>query len=395
MPALLFAVFVCAVLPALLFAWNVLLFREPPTVAATSRGPLPRIAVLIPARNEERNIEWVVRSVLSSVRAEVEVIVYDDASTDGTAKIVEALSMLPQLRLLRGKALPSGWNGKQHACWQLAQATEAETLLFLDADVRLQPECIARMAAFQRVSGAALVSGFPKLVCVTPLERLLLPKIHFVLLSYLPFARMRQSTSSAFAAGCGQVLMVNRAAYMKAGGHAAIRTTMHDGLKLPALMRGRGFRTDLADITKLASVRMYRNGTEVWQGLGKNATEGMAAPQRIVVFTALLLLGQVLPFVMLIGWLFVLVLAHTGAAMSGAPVWTRNEVDLSLFIVVVLLGAGIPAFVIARRYKSSMASAWFHPQAILLLVALQWWALVRELSGKPVGWKARQYPAKR
>jgi hypothetical protein len=42
-----------------------------------------------------------------------------------------------------------------------------------------------------------------------------------------------------------------------------------------------------------------------------------------------------------------------------------------------------------------MASAWFHPQAILLLVALQWWALVRELSGKPVGWKARQYPAKR
>ena len=86
--------------------------------------------------------------------------------------------------------------------------------------------------------------------------------------------------------GCGQFILARREAYRKTGGHAEIRATMHDGLLLPQLFRRHGFRTDIADLTYLATCRMYHNAGEVWRGLAKNATEGMAAPSRILPFTS-------------------------------------------------------------------------------------------------------------
>ena len=96
-------------------------------------------------------------------------------------------------------------------------------LCFLDADVRLAPDALVRMSAFLMHSGSDLVSGFPRQETETPLEWLLLPLIHFVLLSYLPLAGMRALSAPGFAAGCGQFLMVRRDAYRKTGGHAQIR----------------------------------------------------------------------------------------------------------------------------------------------------------------------------
>ena len=128
----------------------------------------------------------------------------------------------------------------------------------------------------------ALVSGFPRQLTGSPLEWLLIPLIHFVLLGFLPLARMRKTTDPAFAAGCGQFFLCDREAYFKTGGHSGIKLTMHDGLRLPRLFREHGYRTDLADLTPLASVRMYTNTRDTWQGLAKNATEGIAAPGRIV-----------------------------------------------------------------------------------------------------------------
>ena len=159
------------------------------------------------------------------------------------------------------------------------------------------------MSAFLARTGSHLVSGFPRQETETPLEWLLLPLIQFVLLSYLPLAGMRALPQPAFGAGCGQFLMVRRDAYRKTGGHAEIRTSMHDGLLLPQLFRRHSLRTDIADLTHLATCRMYHNALEVWQGLGKNATEGMAAPARILPFSFLLFCGQVLPLLLAISLL--------------------------------------------------------------------------------------------
>jgi hypothetical protein len=176
--------------------------------------------------------------------------------------------------------------------------TRHSILCFVDADVRLAPETVARLTTLLSRQGAALVSGFPQQETVTTLEWLLPPLIQFLLLGYLPIVGLRYTRLGGFGAGCGQFLLLRRDAYEVCGGYAAIRSTMHDGLTLPTLLRAHGFRTDSADLTGLAICRMYRSSRATWNGLMKNATEGLAAAERIVPFTLLLLAGQVLPWLL-------------------------------------------------------------------------------------------------
>jgi hypothetical protein len=107
---------------------------------------------------------------------------------------------------------------------------------------------------------------------------------------------MRRSLHPAYAAGCGQLFVARREDYERAGGHAAARGLLHDGIHLPRVFREAGIATDLFDAAGIASCRMYHNAAEVWSGLTKNAVEGLAAPGKIVPASLLLLAGQVLPF---------------------------------------------------------------------------------------------------
>ena len=291
---------ILALIPWSLAFANLRAYRPPPLIAASGADGVA-VSVLIPARNEERAIAAAVESVLASRDVVLEVIVLDDHSEDGTARAVAELSRRdPRVRLATAPPLPAGWCGKQHACQNLAQLARYPLLCFIDADVRLAPAALARIAAFVQQSGASLVSGFPRQDTGSFLEGLLLPFMHFLLLAYLPIERMRRDVKPAFGAGCGQVFMADRAAYLRAGGHAAIASSLHDGLALPKAFRRAGLKTDLCDIAGLARCRMYFNSRDVWRGLTKNAVEGMAAPTRIVPFTVLLAGGHVLPVVLLV-----------------------------------------------------------------------------------------------
>jgi hypothetical protein len=368
--------FVCATVPALLWIWKMLLYREPDADTCSLEGGCVHpgtISVLIPARNEEGVIADSIASILASRAVEFEIIVLDDGSTDRTAEIVLGLAAQDsRVRLASAPPLPSGWNGKQHACYTLAGIAQSNILCFLDADVRLAPAALAAMSAFLMRSGSDLVSGFPRQETETVLEGLLLPLIHFVLLSYLPLAGMRTSPAPGFAAGCGQFLMVHREAYRKSGGHAQIRTTMHDGLMLPNLFRRHGLRTDIADLTHLATCRMYHNASEVWRGLAKNATEGMAAPARILPFTVLLLCGQILPVLLVLS---PVPYSHTARA----------------FLLAALAASFLPRLYSVWKYRQPLLSACLHPIGVALLLTLQWYALIRKLAGQQVTWKERAY----
>ncbi len=381
----------CAAVPAFLFFLNLRAYVPPPAVEGAS---LPAVSVLIPARDEAYGIEAAVRAVLGSRGVEFEVVVMDDGSTDGSDKIVLRLAAEDaRVRLERAPSLPREWNGKQHACWALAYAARHPVLCFVDADVRLGPECVARMAGFLERGDNELVSGFPQQVTKTFLEWMLLPLIHFVLLGFLPLGRMRAGTEPGFAAGCGQFLMTRREAYFACGGHSGIKLTMHDGLRLPRLFREHGFRTDLADITELASCRMYTSAAQVWSGLAKNATEGIAAPARIVPVSAVLLLGQVLPFVLLGTLPYFLLWQAMGYFRVPREIgWTSAHLLMyvSLAMLSVLLTLAVRA-VAAKRFKQDWRSALLHPLGISLLLCVQWYALVRKLSGRTVSWRNRAY----
>lgn len=361
-----------AAVPALLYRSNTRWYRPP----ELPQGPLPPVSVLIPARNEERSIAAAVESVLASEGVDLEVIVLDDHSTDATAAIVRDIQLRdPRVRLESAPELPSGWSGKQHACYSLAQLARHDVFVFLDADVRLSCDAIARMVDFLQQSKAPLVSGFPRQETVTPLEWLILPLIHFLLLGFLPIARMRRSTRPDFAAGCGQLFVAQRAAYEKVGGHSAVRTSFHDGITLPRAYRAAGFATDICDATDLATCRMYRSAGEVWNGLAKNAREGLGAPALLLPSTLMLFCGQVLPFVLL-----------------GYGLLETLEPGQWALVTLAAVLAWYPRWDAVFRFRQSLGGALLHPLGVLLLLAIQWYANVRAWLGKPVGWKGRPRP---
>jgi hypothetical protein len=370
-----------SLIPAVLFVLNLAVFRR---LALADAADSTAVSVLIPARNEQASIAGAVTSVLASAGVSLEVIVLDDGSTDRTAALVRDIALTdPRLRLEPAPPLPAGWCGKQHACQTLAVLARHDLLVWIDADVRLAPDALSRMAAFMRQHAAVgLLSGFPRQQTATFAERLLIPLIHFILLGFLPLWWMRRSLDPAFGAGCGQLFMARRQCYERAGGHAAIRASLHDGIMLPRAFRKAGTSTDLFDATDLASCRMYRSARETWVGLGKNATEGMAAPRAIVFWTLILLGGQVMPWA-------VLLLAAIREPRTIPP---GNTQAMAICCLAIVLSLGI-RLTAGARFRQSALSALLHPLGILGLLAIQWQALFRLLLGRPATWKGRVYAA--
>jgi hypothetical protein len=376
-----------AAIPAVMFLWNLPQLKSPRIEPEQSFPPaLQPVSVLIPARNESANIRGALTSVLENRNITFEVVVLDDHSDDDTAAVVREFAACDlRVRLETAPTLPAGWCGKQHACHVLSQHANHPLLVFMDADVRLSPDALARMSAFLNAgslvnrkseisSPLALASGVPRQLTGSLLEKLLIPLIHFVLLGFLPIWRMRRCTKPAYGAGCGQLFIARADAYRAVGGHAAIRDSLHDGLKLPRAFRRAGFRTDLFDATPIASCRMYHNAREVVAGLTKNAHEGLAAPAQIGPWTLLLFGGQILPWLLL----------------AGSP-WLGAEV-----FRLSLLGAGftlLPRALAAWRHQQSWLGAVLHPLGITAFLVVQWRALVLTFNRRPQAWKGRTYAA--
>jgi hypothetical protein len=352
---------VLAAFPLALALLNFAVYRPPPRAVGC-----PRVSVLIPARNEEQNIAAAVAGVLASEAVEVELIVLDDHSTDRTAAILAAIND-PRLQVAAALPLPPGWSGKQHACAALARLARQELMVFVDADVRLAPDALARMAGFMQRHDVGLASGFPRQEVQTWSERLLLPMIHTLLLGYLPMPLMRLLDWPGLGVGCGQLFIARRGDYLRAGGHAAIRASLHDGVTLPRAFRRNGAMTGLFDATGFASCRMYTDAAQVWEGLSKNATEGMATPVALPVWTCLLAGGHVLP------WLLLLT----------APSLT------ALLAVSASLGLRL---LIAIRFRQPRLDALTQPLSVVALLWLQWAALYRAARGRPATWRGRAYP---
>jgi hypothetical protein len=365
-----FVAFLLAAFPCGLFLMNLWIYRPISRRKSSAANP---ISVLMPARNEENRIGATLQAALSNRDCDFEIIVLDDHSTDRTANIVEEIARLdPRVRLESAPALPSGWCGKQHACHGLAKLARHRLLVFIDADVRLAPDALFRMAGFMEEGHVALASGVPRQELGTFSEILLIPLIHFVLLGFLPMHAMRRSRRPALSAGCGQLFLARRDAYQQCGGHAMIRTSLHDGIMLPRLFRNAGFATDLFDATDLATCRMYDTDVDTWRGLGKNASEGLAAPGTILPMTVVLLGGQVLPFALL--------------AVVSHPILPVFAMAASAAFLSFL-----PRFIAAKKFRQPLGSAILHPFGILALLAIQWHALARQLAGRPSSWKGRRY----
>ena len=318
-----------------------LLFSLRLTPAGTS-PTTPLISILIPARNEAGVIAQTIRQLRGQQRANIELLLLDDGSSDGTVEQAQqAAAGDPRFQLLTGQLLPAGWLGKNWACHQLAQAAQGDILLFLDADVQTTPTAVAAIAHLMAGSQADLLTVWPTQQTVTWGERLVVPLMALAILGYLPILPVHYTPWPAFAAANGQCLAFRRAAYAAVGGHEAVREQVVEDVVLARRIKAQGLRLRMADGAGLVSCRMYHDWPAVRAGFAKNILAGHG---RSVPFLALSTLFHWLVFIFpWVWWLagggwWPLALGAAGLAIRAlTAAYTRQRVGDALLMPLSVL----------------------------------------------------------
>lgn len=342
-------------------AFNAFLLRRP----SLPRRIEERVAVLVPCRNEETNIAPLLRSLQSQqLLSHLDIVILDDNSEDHTYATAMAGSD-SRTRVLKGAPLPDGWLGKPHACQQLARSVpHADVLVFIDADVRLEPTAVAQAVATLRDTGLSLISPYPQQIARTWSERLLQPLLQWSWLATLPLRLAERSTRASLTAANGQFLVVDANSYRVIGGHQAIAQRVLDDMDLLKAMKTRGYCGVVVDGSEIAQCRMYTNFHEVEAGYTKWLWAAFGSLPVSLVASGVLALTYI--------W----------------PILSLSLIDLSWIGLVGYLAAVLSRTFAAVRTKGSLLSALLHPISVALLIYLilrSWW---RKYRGTTT-WKGR------
>ena len=337
----------------------------------------PLVTIIVPARDEERNIEDCLRSVTRQEYSAFEVVVVDDQSTDATAAIVGRLAAAdPRLRPVRGTDPPEGWAGKPHALHQGALVARGELLLFLDADVRLDPRCLTRAVALVEHTGADLLTVVPRLLTGSFWERVVQPAVLQVILATFR-AELINDPRHAAASANGPFLLFKRMAYEQIGGHQAVRGDIVEDLALARLVKQSGLRLVYAVGTELVSLRMYGSFAEIWNGWSKNFHAGAGSAPVAIAGAAAILALFVAP------WL----------VMPATLAWPVSSPSLGITRWLASLGLiGIAAEwrrQLFKRYGVEPRYWYLQPLGFLIVAAILIHSLLRAWLRKPVQWRGR------
>ncbi len=354
---------------ALLFAYEMPRLDPAPPVAGVPGAP--SVSVVVAARDEEADLAATLDGLLAQDLPGLEIVVVEGGSRDATRAVAQARA--PRVRVVDEPPLPSGWVGKNWACWTGALATAGAWLLFLDADVRLHPAAVRTALGWAEREGAALATVAPRVEMVGVWERIVLPFYIQMVLTYFRAPRVNRPRSRTALVN-GQFWLVRRADYEALGGHSAVRGWVLEDIAVARRFRAAGRRIRLAWAPDLAVTRMYRDRHEMFEGLLKNVhgTEFSAARQ--VGFLA----G-------LVGFFWVpLAVLPVGLSVGSGPL-----IALGAVLAVALFGKHVAwAYVVGAPARYGLA----FPVAVGFYVVLVTASLGRGLRGGTVRWKGREYP---
>lgn len=368
-------------IPIGLLPW--LLARRPRLRAqpAANGSDAPLVSVIVPARNEAVNIGACVGTLLASDYPRFEVVIVDDGSVDGTTDIARILAARAdgRVKLIEGEALPSGWLGKSWACWQGFQAARGELLLFTDADTRHDDDLLAHAVGALRNAPADLVSVLAKQRMDTFWERVILPQVFTLIrMRFLEARRVNRAKRARDLLVNGQFILVDRAAYERAGGHAAVKDDVVEDVGLAQRVAETGGRVYLAHAEELIETRMYRSLEQILEGWSKN----LAAGSRHTVP------GPIAPVVPWLIGAFVIAFWVTPPAIVAA--------SLIQFSVGPMLGWAVAAtaaslffwLAIHARLGAPLLHAIFYPIGALFTGMLFLRSAAR---GRRIQWRGRSY----
>ncbi|HUJ39109.1 MAG TPA: glycosyltransferase [Candidatus Acidoferrales bacterium] len=340
----------------------------------------PEVSVIIPARDEERNIERAVRSVASQGPV-TEVLVADDQSRDGTPEILSQLQMeIPAMRVVRITAVPDGWTGKANAMESAARLASGAWLLFTDADTEHSPGSLEYFLNRAESERADLFSVSPGQRTVTWWEKSVIPAVYTQLARLYPYEAVSEPDSPVVAAN-GQYMLMRRTAYDRAGGYAAVRSAILDDVEMARRIKATGGRLVFELGAPRVWTRMYDRFGAMWEGWTKGLFPIYRSdPLRVVEAVGELSLPLAVPLL---------------AAAVAILLLTRNHTAIGALVAVIGLAASI---FLRRSYARSLSKAGFDSRlaryqmpgtSLLALLLLN--SMVAHRLLHRVRWKGRPY----
>ena len=231
------------------------------------------VSVLIPARNEENNIENILKDITNQPYKNVEIIVFNDQSTDKTQEIIEKYSKIDnRIKIVNSTYLPESWRGKNYACYQLAQNANGKYLLFLDADVRIFNNIISLSVKYLKEKKLKMLSIFPKQQMLSFGEKITVPLMNYILLTLLPLILVRMSKFSSLAAANGQFVLFDAESYRKLEPHLNLKNKTVEDIEIARYYKLKKQKIACLVGKRDVQCRMYSSFKEAVSGFTKNIT---------------------------------------------------------------------------------------------------------------------------
>ncbi len=344
----------------------------------SSRRPRSRnsgkVSVLIPARNEERNIGPCLDSLLHQTYQDYEILVLDDQSTDRTWPIISQYAKdHPDLvQAVNGKPLPRAcWNGKAYAMHQLAHLARGEYLLFTDADTVHSSESISWAVTNLERHCVDFISGYIGQELASFGEALLVPIMYLMSAVIMPLWLIPVTRTPFLSFAVGQVVMFRRKGYESSGGYASVSGEISDDIHIARQMRKAGFRTIFLDIRRHVHCRMYHGFHEAFDGLTKNISDFLNHKIISLVSASLAcVLFFLLPYSLLLPYLWV---DHPLTILVAGTVGL-----FQLTWCLVLYDRGLRWYV-----------PFLYPLLFIYALVMMWRGYKKHMSGVGLIWKGR------
>lgn len=278
--------------------------RMPPLHSGMYPGPLPdlpSVSMLLAGKDEERNIQACLESLLQQQYPNLEIIAVNDRSTDATGRMMDAIAAAhPNLHVLHVTKLREGWFGKCNAIREAGERATGEWLCFTDADcVQISPRSIAIAMRYALETGTDFLSVLPMHIARGFWERLLQPACSGLMILWFNPMKVNNPASRAAYAN-GAFMLIRRSTYEALGGHEAVKSEINEDMKLGRLAKEGGHRLRIVSNDDLYTVRMYESFKEIWNGWTRIYTGSFGTLKRLGVTILVVLFFTLLPWAALI-----------------------------------------------------------------------------------------------